>query len=240
MYSSIANTVASPLKNKWAEVTVPKFREHPVDHLSARWTRARIGSRILRFFTCVSDELLEEIEQEASLRDQIRVCMTEHSSGNGKAGITEAVHQTFVDTGYDLASMNDKMVLLKMERHTFQEWEEIFALQQMDALTLENHITHTEVRVVPRFAAACVITLRAKFGNLCNNDANVLLIQREYLRACREGGVRNCDTVSHQQYVMNAYFSEGILEHIGTVRTRAPSWLRAAFGVTAKAAPTVC
>jgi len=94
--------------------------------------------------------------------------------------------------------------------------------------------------VVPRFAASVVLCLRAKFGNLQATEANRLLIEREYLKVCREGAVRNVDIVAHQQIMLNTYFGEGVLDEQNTVRARAPRWLREAFGSVPRVAPTIC
>lgn len=98
---------------------------------------------------------------------------------------------------------------------------------------------HTAL-VIPRFVAAVVTALRVKFGKLGNNEANRLLIEREYLKVCRETDIRNTDIATHQQWVMNTYFNEGIMEQLATTRVRLPGWLRRAFGEPPNAAPTTC
>jgi len=72
------------------------------------------------------------------------------------------------------------------------------------------------------------------------HEANRLLIEREYLKVCRDANVRHCDIEYHRQFVINAYFNEGVTDELSTVRTRLPRWLRAAFGPVPNAAPTVC
>jgi len=109
-------------------------------------------------------------------------------------------------------------------------------------LNVDAHLlpTHDTTKMVPRFAAAMVVSLRATFGRMPLNEANRLLIEREYLRVCREGNVRQIDTVAHSQWVYNAYFNEGIMEEIPTTRTRVPRWLRGAFGNAPSAPAVVC
>jgi len=104
----------------------------------------------------------------------------------------------------------------------------------------ETFCTNQPVRVVPRFAAACVTCLRAKFGRLQPTEANLLLIEREYLRVLRETSVRNADIVAHQQYVMNTFFNEDALDRTALVRARLPRWLREAFGAAAPMPTTAC
>ncbi len=95
-------------------------------------------------------------------------------------------------------------------------------------------------RMIPHFAATMVLQLRAKFGRLPLNDANRMLIEREYLRICREGSVRHVDIALHEQWVMNAFFNEGVLEELPTTRLRVPGWMRRAFGSAPSAPAAAC
>jgi hypothetical protein len=109
--------------------------------------------------------------------------------------------------------------------------------------TVVSHVpvvVNPRVQVVPRFAAALTLALRAKFGRMAYHEANRLLIEREYLKVCRDANVRHCDIEYHRQFVINAYFNEGVTDELSTVRTRLPRWLRVAFGSVPNAAPTVC
>lgn len=118
---------------------------------------------------------------------------------------------------------------------------------EAEAPAVENVVEQTPTpvesgvaMVVPRFVASVVVALRAKFGRLTTSEANRMLIEREYLRVCRDTSVRNIDVVMHQQFVVNAYFTEGIAEQVATVRVRLPKWLREAFGTVPSVEPTVC
>ncbi len=95
-------------------------------------------------------------------------------------------------------------------------------------------------RIVPKFAAAVVLHLKAKFGALSMDDANVMLIQRDYLKVCREHKVRDVDIASHRQHVLNAYFTEGVLEELALTRTRAPRWMRLLERKSGPSKPVVC
>lgn len=103
---------------------------------------------------------------------------------------------------------------------------------------------HTEcdhkARVLPRFVAAVACALRGKFGHMSGSEANRMLIEREYLKLCRETDIRNVDAATHQQWVLNTYFNEGVMEHLATTRSRLPKWLAQAFGSNPVAAPTIC
>ncbi len=93
--------------------------------------------------------------------------------------------------------------------------------------------------IVPKFAASVVLALRAKFGKLAPHEANRLLIEREYLKLCRDTTVRNVDVELHRQWVINAFFNEGITDECATVRARVPRWLREAFGSVPNASPAI-
>jgi hypothetical protein len=60
------------------------------------------------------------------------------------------------------------------------------------------------------------------------------------LRVTRETSIRNADIVVHQQFVLNTYFNEDVLESTALVRARLPRWLRVAFGVKAPVPPVAC
>lgn len=85
------------------------------------------------------------------------------------------------------------------------------------------------VKVIPRFAAACVTVLRSRLGVLGRTSANLLLVQREYLRLCRRRGVRAHDIASHQLHVMNAFFTNDVYERVAQSRRRVPKWLKWAY-----------
>lgn len=89
---------------------------------------------------------------------------------------------------------------------------------------------HHTTTLIPKFVAALVHLLRAKFGRLAYTEPNRLLIEREYLRLCRESSIRHTDIVLHSNWVYNAYFVEDVLDAAATTRTRVPHWMRRAFG----------
>lgn len=182
----------------------------PTDQWSkAKKYKAFVKSKILRWFFCFDDKLLDEVQYEGAIRDDIAKELCVARPGSGKTGIQYAAEEA-ASEGYTMLSNED------------------------------NFSTCQPVRVIPRFAAACVTCLRAKFGRLPPNDANRLLIEREYLRVTRETSIRNADIVVHQQFVLNTYFNEDVLERTALVRARLPRWLRVAFGVKAPVPPVAC
>lgn len=196
-------------------------------------------SRILKFLTCVDEELLNEFELDNAVRDQVKICMTEHTTGTSTDVVRDVIRVIRTEQRYD---MSEFVLRVRTQRMTAPEWDALLVQEGIDALQLEELVaTRATVKFIPRFAAASIVALRSKFGVLENTDANRLLIQREYLRVCREANVRACDTESHRQHVMNGFFSEFVLSQLGTVRMRVPSWMRQAFGGTpATVGPVVC
>jgi len=219
------DTVKFSKKSTWSKV-------------KGRFSSLAIKHWFIRVMFCFDMDSLDEMVDEAALRDEVRDAMMSHVNQHGKNPVESAVISTFNETGYDLANVRSKLDAVRHLRKTEKDWDSFFRDLGVDPLMqLEEH---KEVRVVPKFAAAMVLNMRARFGNLPNNEANRLLIEREYLRVCREGFVRDCDIVAHSQCVYNAFFSEGVLDQLATVRVRAPRWLREAFGNVPRAAAVVC
>ncbi len=90
-------------------------------------------------------------------------------------------------------------------------------------------VQQTTVRrpcVLPKFAAACVVELRAKFGVMPEDNASVMLLQREYLKLCRDHHVRQSDTALHRQLVINSYYRDSNDHYAAYARYNAPKWLK--------------
>lgn len=210
----------------------------------SNWSRPKkfawyIKSKFLRWCLCINDDLLDVIQDEALLRDEIRGEMVQHNGGYGTASVTKCMKEIFNETSYDMSNYTaavDELVSTDADPHEIEA--------QLNALGLTatpaTIVATKNAMVIPKFAAALVLCLRSKFGNLSLTEANRLLIEREYLRICQTATVRNVDIVMHQQCVINAYFTEGVMEEVCTVRTRVPRWLREAFGSVPRVEPTVC
>jgi len=237
MYGAKIDVVARPLMDKWSAPRKVRFTTSPLGWARCHWTNARLGSKLMRFFTCVDESAFEEFAADSEVRDQVKTCMTEHTRGHSVEVVANVIKDVRREQSYELSDATDFL----HKRLTFVDWEiamEKNGLSPEEALALRDQ--SMRVIMIPRFAAAAIVALRSKFGVMGASEANVLLIQREYLRICREAHVRACDTELHRQFVMNGYFSEDVLSHLATVRTRIPAWMRTAFGPSAVAVPQVC
>jgi len=219
-----------------------------------------IKYRMLRWLFCVNDEMLDEIEQECAVRDAIRLQMIEHAEGSGRGAIEQTMRDVYDSTGYDMSNFkHEEMCHLSREREgvcdeqepdsdgivfgdlpPVKADEEVRVVFGLETVGNDSEVNRGTSMVIPKFAAAVVLALRSKLGKLAPSEANRLLIEREYLKVCRDTSVRNVDTIMHQQFVMNAYFTEGIVDQLATTRVRLPKWLREAFVPVPNAEPTIC
>jgi hypothetical protein len=206
-----------------------------------------LSSSVFRFFCCISDEEIDEINLDAEIRDAVREEMTRHDAATDRSVVEVVATSVYEETGYDLTHKEKDACTLLEEScatSTIIVGDVACPIEGMRdvvmAPTERCEVTDDHVKVVPRFAAAMVVCMRAKFGWLVLNEANRLLIEREYLRVCREGHVRQKDVVHHAQIVLNTYFGEGVLDHVATSRSRVPAWLRKALGSPPVSAAVVC
>lgn len=219
------------------------------------WSKAKtwysslaLSSSVFRFFCCISDEELDAINLDNEVRDAVRVEMTRHDAATDKTVVQVVAAAVYLETGYDLTNIGAAAIVVAAKANpdviifgdvACSTKDEQAVIVEPTA-TVVNETKDDCVRVVPRFAASMVVCMRAKFGWLVLNEANRLLIEREYLRVCREGHVRQKDVVHHAQIVLNAYFGESVLDHVATARSRVPKWLRKALGTPPVSAGVIC
>ncbi len=190
--------------------------------------------------------MLDEIRYEALTRDRIRDEIKYGIEGCGVEAVVGVTHDVYHETGYDLAGIGREESLVEEEVRvqTVSSSVPLLTNGELDELdelpALERYVPRQRVKLVPRFAAAVVVSLVAKFGRLGYNEANRLLIEREYLAVCRAAHVRNTDVAFHLMHVINAYFNEDVPYQLPTVRQRVPAWLRRAFGSPPKARNDAC
>lgn len=196
---------------------------------SSNWTRfkRRVVDFCVKYSICGSDMDFSELEcyrTDQHVRSCVRAEMREHIGFGGQdTCVRNAIDEVLKKTGYDLGDIGSIRAANVGIKRTMSEWDEYFKSIDLDPMIIgQDH----QVKVVPKFAAACALHIRTKLGALPNNEANFLLVQRKYLEVCRKHGVRDADTVLHQGFVMNAVFTESVLDDIASSRKRLPAWLR--------------
>jgi hypothetical protein len=137
--------------------------------------------------------------------------------------VGNAIDTTLRTIGYDLSDLGTIRQANIGVKRTFSEWDAYFKRMNLNPLAT---CQYEQAQVIPKFAAACVLHIRTKLGAMEINDANLLLVQRKYLEICRRHNVRDVDVVLHQGFVINAFFTEGVLDELASSRRRLPAWIR--------------
>lgn len=189
----------------------------------SNWARFKRGLlNVLEKTACCGSDFdeLEFYRTDRHVRQCVKLEMLRHPGYNDRdTCVAGAIQTVFNETGYDLSDMGSIRRANEGVTRTADEWERYFL--NYTAVKVEDR-----AKIVPKFAAACALHIRTKLGALANNEANVLLVQRKYLEICRKHGVRDVDTVSHQAIVLNAVFTESVLDEIATSRRRLPGWMK--------------
>lgn len=193
-----------------------------------KWYKLCMESPVVQVLCCIDASEGPNYERDMEVRRDIRAAMREQMGFYGNSSCLESVmHETKRDTGYCLGAKQETY-----KTRTFKQWEELFEANNFTERTPREVILavvadgRDDVKIVPRFAAAVVVHMRSKFGILAKTEANQLLVQRKYLEICREHRVRDANIACHLQAVMNAYFTEDVLERLAKTRLRAPRWMR--------------
>lgn len=169
--------------------------------------------------------------------------------GKEKDEVLAAMRAVYADTGYDLGDIEGRL-LAEQKRDDVDAPSEcttdgsgVIVIGDVECAVAhdETDCGHTApiavpvvrettewkgAHVIPRFVAACALMLRSELGSMAPTEANILLAQRKYLKLCRERRVRHVDVVAHQQHVINALFTEGVLDDVALVRRRLPRWVQ--------------
>lgn len=213
-----------------------------------RWVLEFVeDSSLTQALCCLDASEIECHKIDKLVRAGVRGEMRLHLGYSGREScVANAIDEVLVDTGYDLADGGSIRLANKGVKRTMEAWDAYFKQLGMEPEQLlvgtTREANKQPARIVPKFAAACALHIRTKLGALANNEANVLLVQRKYLELCRKHGVRDVDTVQHQQFVLNAVFTESVLDDVATVRRRLPQWIRWLDSIekTGSVSSTVC
>ncbi len=234
------------------------------------WGRVLLKYPILRSFCCLDDGNLQDVMFDIDIRDHTREAMKQHTDAIGNTGVETEMMVIYKETGYDLGRCAEKMneELAKKAAASTNEKTDVDGCDANDVVkkTINTTMTPTvndtnsdscsseadwgrrskvlrhrgRVQLVPAFIAATTMALRSKFGHMSVSDANRMLIEREYLKICREAHVRHTDMNHHRQFVLNTFFNETLMEEVALSRPRMPAWVRRLFAREQTSAPTVC
>lgn len=226
-----------------------------VDFKPRKSAWAKATSRLKNFFVgfigrhellccCFGSEELQMVQEDNRRRVLIRESMRSRlGMERVDDPITGVIDDVFDSTRYNLAGRRTVMHWVGRDAGmTDTAWEAIQkkAVEDRTVKFVAPHMSDEEqtkfmsayaeanstVKFVPRFAGVMAMVIRTRLGKMRSNEANILLVRREYNRLARERGVRPQDIVAHEQYVVNAVFTETLFDEIATSRPRLPRWAR--------------
>jgi len=195
---------------------------------------------------CFGSEELQMVQEDNRRRVLIRESMRSRlGMDRVDDPITGVIDDVFSATRYNMAGRRTVMHWVGRDVGMSDEvWENVLKVAAKDRTAKfeipMNHMTdeqrsefhsayakaNSTVQFVPRFAGVMALVIRTRLGKMRSTDANILLVRREYNRLARERGVRPQDIVAHEQYVVNAVFTELLFDEIATSRPRLPRWAR--------------
>lgn len=176
---------------------------------------------------CCSQQDFDDLamyRRDELVRACIRKEMREHVGAEQRETcVANAIDTTLRTIGYDLSDLGSIRQANIGVKRTEKEWDAYFKRMNVDPLAT---CRFKQAQVIPKFAAACTLHIRAKLGAMEATEANLLLVQRKYLEICRRHNVRDVDIVLHQGHVMNAVFTESVLDDLASSRRRLPAWIK--------------
>jgi len=195
------------------------------------WARVKqsVAFAVLGFCGCASD--VESFRQDQHIRQTIRESMRWQMGYSHSCDAMEsAIVATARDDEYHLTGYDSLRAANNGVTRTEKQWDEYFDRIGVNPVTFD--FVPRRAQIIPRFAAASVLSIRYHLGSMPYNEANVLLVQRKYYELCRKRNVRHLDAASHEQFVLNAFFNEDVLDRIGRTRKRLPAWVHSVFGLS--------
>ncbi len=188
----------------------------------------------LSLFTCGLGSLQEELDYDDEVRRRVRAELHIQQGSADTSDEVDDMDQCIADVvrcnEYSMGTMKHIALANRGVKRTEKEWDAYFKeVLHLDPVTLAH--TERKPRIVPKFAAHVALHIRSLLGNMEASEANIMLVERKYSELCRKRGVHIGDAERHKQHVMNAVFTEDVLERCGTARQRAPLWLRWSRGI---------
>jgi hypothetical protein len=202
------------------------------------WALACFGSFTTGLFSCCFGER-EELKADETVRARIREAMSQYRAPT----IEGTIAQIEQETGYALSAKGTAVAPPPPDPDPGGSTPGVQEVYVGTVLVMQVPVAATAtrqgvgkrppqtIRVFPAFAADMAMLIQSNLGTMVENDANILLVEREYHRLCRKLCVRLGDQASHRQHVINAYFREGIMDRVPLTRSRLPRWLVALGGL---------
>lgn len=194
--------------------------------------KANLGRFLSSLMCCGnSPDLIADFEADNKFRSEVRQCMMEVRGMAADTNLVEAaIIETVAKDNVLIGGIDHVRKANAGVARTFKQWH---AYEKSVGVDLVSGALKSKPAVkVPRFAAACTLELRSRLGRMEPTEANILLAERKYNEICRKRGVHTADAQRHLAHVLNALFTEDVLEVVASTRRRAPRWLRWAWGVT--------
>lgn len=143
--------------------------------------------------------------------------------------VVEAVPQLM--SGVEPCSRADRLKLVAaMEAVGSDEAIAAAVADMVDEPVRVLNVCHNAIKI-PRFAAACCVVLRAKLGIMTRMRANELVLQREYLKLCRDRNVRSQYVDMHWFLVRDQYFGTDLDSANRNAHKRLPRWVCALLDI---------
>jgi len=183
-----------------------------------------LGVRLFRQCYRLEEDVTRLNDDEVFREQVVQLASTELPSVDGST-VKAAVRDITVGSGYDISGVLEEAARTAVADLTPQWWQ-TRGVANVDIVQFAgaNRVVGA-VRPIPRFVAACVVELRARYGVMSSSDANVLVIQDRYIKLCKTHHVRQIDVARHRQLVINLFFSSYLDFDIAHARRRAPQWL---------------
>jgi hypothetical protein len=170
----------------------------------------------------VSDLNLERITREQVAIEMMSALPSD--SGDTLAGV---LRETACVEHYDICSIVEDVSRTARAARTADWWEEraVVPSFERDFERAPLVLQGGPGRILPKFAAACVMALRVKFGVRPPSAANVSMVEVEYFKLCKQRRVRTFDAIHHRQIVLSVFFGDTGESDFLAARWNAPRWL---------------
>ncbi len=185
-----------------------------------------VGS--LQYVSYTAGVWLLRLNEEKQIRLKIHEELMSELPSDGGSTLAGVKRELACDYGYDVCGIVEEYRQTDPATITTQWWDDrhVPVQRRGDYIKAAWVPPRPQVRLVPKLVAACVLELRCKYGVLSTDSANVMLIEKEYLKLCKRHRVRQFDIAKHRQFVLNVFFSDTGEYDVSLARARVPNWLK--------------